>query len=48
MATKDKFFILGGILGLVIPFVEHVGTHNSLDVTTVLEEVLLVGVTIWH
>jgi len=48
METKDKFFILGGILGLIIPFVEHVATHNSLDVTTVLEEVLLFGVSIWH
>ncbi|MEE8180464.1 MAG: hypothetical protein V3T67_01350 [Nitrosopumilaceae archaeon] len=48
METKDKFFILGGILGLIIPFVEHVATHNSLDVTSVLEEVLLFGVSIWH
>lgn len=48
MERKDKFFILGGILGFVIPFVEHVATHNSLDVTTVLEEVLLFGVSIWH
>ena len=48
MQNKDKFFILGGILGFVIPFVEHVGTHNSLEVTTVLEEVVLFGVSIWH
>ena len=48
MESKDKFFILGGILGFVIPFVESVATHNSLDVTTVLEEILLFGVSIWH
>jgi len=48
MESKDKFFILGGILGFVIPFVESVATHSSLDVTTVLEEILLFGVSIWH
>jgi len=48
MESKDKFFILGGILGFVIPFVESVATHNSLDVTTILEEILLFGVSIWH
>ncbi len=48
MESKDKFFILGGILGFVIPFVEYVATHNSLDVTTILEEILLFGVSIWH
>lgn len=48
MERKHKFFILGGILGFVIPFVEHAGTNISLDVTTVLEEALLIGVSIWH
>ncbi len=48
METKHNFFILGGILGFVIPFVEYVGTHNSLDFTTVLKEILLFGVSIWH
>ena len=48
MERKDKFFILGGILGFVIPFLEHVGRENSLDVTTVLEEAVLFGVSIWH
>ncbi len=48
MERKHKFFILGAILGFVLPFVEHVGTHYSLDVTTVLEEALLIGVSIWH
>ena len=48
MERKDKFFILGGILGFVIPFLEHVGRENSLDVTTVLEEAVLFGVYIIH
>ena len=48
MENKEKYFILGIIIGLVIPFLEHVAIYNSLDMTNVFTEIIIYGEKIWH
>lgn len=48
MEHKKKYFILGIIIGFVIPFFEHVISNNSFNMTNVFAEILVFGEKIWQ
>jgi len=45
---KEKYFILGIIIGFVIPFFEHFIIHNSLNMTNAFAEIVVFGGKIWQ
>jgi len=46
--SKHKFFILGIMIGVFIPFFEHAVSYNSLDMTNVFAQILAFGGKVWQ
>ena len=48
MEHKQKYFILGIIIGFGVPFLEHIIVNNSLDMTNVFVEMIVFGEKVWQ
>ncbi len=48
MQNNEKFFILGSVLGLVIPFFENLVRYQNPNITSLLGQMLIVSVNIWE